>query len=125
MKSIVAILLLAISCAAQANNPGQSASSCVTAQADGKGHVTFSNRCGEKIFVMWCGDLTHSKQRCGDAPDGGFYTHTDNVPAGQSRTTAVRGRFNYAACKGSVGFGKKGFWTDEPNGSYRCLPSGR
>jgi hypothetical protein len=118
---LLAALLLAVTFHAQARNPGESASRCVTAQADGKGHVTFTNRCSEKIFVMWCGDLTHTKKRCGDAPDGGFYTHTGNVEAGQSYSTAVKGRFNYAACKGSVGFGKKGYWTDDPDGSYRCL----
>lgn len=122
VKVLLASLLFALPLAAQARNPGQSAQHCVHAQADGKGHVTFTNRCNEKVFVMWCGDLTHSKKRCGDAPDGGFYTHTDNVPAGQSRSTAVRGRFNYAACKGSVGFGKKGYWEDSPDGSYKCLP---
>jgi hypothetical protein len=125
LKVILAVVLLAISFAAQAKNPGESARRCVSAQPDGKGKVTFTNRCSEQIFVMWCGDLTYSKQRCGDAPDGGYYTHTDNVPAGQSRTTSVKGRFNYAACKGSVGFGKKGYWTDEPDGSYKCLPIGR
>jgi hypothetical protein len=118
---LLAALLLAVTFHAQARNPGESASRCVTAQADGKGHVTFTNRCSEKIFVMWCGDLTHTKKRCGDAPDGGFYTHTGNVEAGQSYSTAVKGRFNYAACKGSVGFGKKGYWTDDPDGSYRCV----
>ncbi len=125
MQVLLAVLLAALAGSVHAANPGESAARCVTAQPDGKGKVTFTNRCGEKIFVMWCGDLTYTKQRCGDAPDGGYYTHTDNVPAGESRTTAVKGRFNYAACKGSVGFGKKGYWVDEPDGSYKCLPIGR
>lgn len=116
-----AATLVALPSPAEARNPGESAQHCVSARSDGKGKVTFTNRCSEKVFVMWCGELTYSKQRCGDAPDGGYYTHTDNIPAGQSRTTSIKGRFSYAACKGSVGFGKKGFWQDWPDGRYRCL----
>jgi hypothetical protein len=121
LRFIVAIALVLASVHAQAGNSGVSAQGCVTARSEAVGKVTFTNRCGEKVFVMWCGELGHSRERCGDAPDRGYYTHTDNIPAGESRTTSIKGRYSFAACKGSVGFGKKGFWEDYPNGGYTCL----
>ncbi len=121
LKLFLAVLLLALSVNAQARNPGESAQRCVSASSDSKGKVTFENNCGEKVFVLWCGDLKYSKQRCGDGPKGGFYTHSNNIPAGGEVTTVVNGRYRYAACKGGISFGNDGEYDDNPDGSYRCL----
>ena len=121
MKTFIAVLLLAISFNAQAKNPGESAQRCVDASSS-NGKVTFTNNCGEKVFVIWCGDLTYSKKRCGDGPKGGFYTQSSNIDDGESKTTEIKGQYSYAACKGSISFGNDGEYEDNARGGYRCLP---
>jgi hypothetical protein len=112
---------VAVSCDAQAhNNPGEPAMQCVRTQgADGK--VIFSNICDQKIFIIYCGDLKYSKQRCGNGPNGGFYTHSRNLEPGQSYDEAIDGQYSFAACVGGISFGNDGEYTDEPNGNFTCL----
>lgn len=119
-KFILAIFLMALGIGAQAKNPGESAQHCVDASA-ANGKVTFTNTCSEKIFIIWCGDLTHSKKRCGDGPKGGFYTQSANIAPGENHSTAISGRYQYAACKGGISFGNDGEYQDTPSGGVRCL----
>jgi hypothetical protein len=120
MKTIFVVLLLAISFNAQAKNPGELATSCVDASSS-NGKVTFKNNCGVPVFVIWCGDLTYSKKRCGDGPKGAFYTQSTNINAGDKQTTDIKGQYNYAACKGSISFGNDGEYVDTPSGGIKCL----
>jgi hypothetical protein len=114
------IIFMAISFNAHAKNPGESAVSCVDARS-GDGKVTFRNTCNEQIFVIWCGDLKYTKKRCGDGPKGGFYTHSDNIGAGEEKEVAVDGNYRFAACKGGISFGNDGTYIDNPNGGFKCL----
>lgn len=113
------LLLMAFESHALAKNPGRSASACVRANGS-----TVTNNCSEKVFVIWCGDLKYSKKKCGDGPNGGFYTHSENLQPGQSKTLEIipGGTFKYASCIGSISFGNEGAYTDTSNGSYHCLP---
>lgn len=104
---------------AHTGNPGEDAQGCVEAHVSGD-QLTFSNKCGEKVFVIWCGALKYTKKRCGDGPSGGFYTQSDNLAVGAEKTTTIAGEFSYGACKGGIGFGSDEF-SDSPNGSYKCL----
>ena len=105
---------------AYAKNPGESAQSCVDASS-GNGKVTFTNNCGERVFVIWCGDLKYSQKRCGDGPRGGFYTQSVNIDAGGTSTADINGQYHYADCKGSISFGNDGEYEDNANGGFRCL----
>ena len=49
--------------------PGPDAQACVRASTAGE-DLTFHNQCGQMVFVVWCGDLRYSKQRCGEGPRG-------------------------------------------------------
>lgn len=119
LASIIFIILISFN--AHARNPGESAQNCVNASAKGDA-VTFKNNCGEKIFVIWCGELKYSKKRCGDGPKGGFYTHSFNMEAGAKRDeTIMKGAWWYAACKGGISFGNDGEYKDYPDGSVECL----
>lgn len=110
--------------AGAAGNPGRSAMECVTATRD-KDNVVFHNRCSFKIFVVWCGELKHSKKRCGDGPAGnGFYTHSNNVAPGATTRVYGAGAYRYAACEGGIGFDKEPI-QDQPDGSFACLPTGK
>ena len=71
MKTILAVLLLTISFNAQAKNPGESAQHCVDASSS-NGKITFTNNCDEKVFVIWCGDLTYTKNDVGMGQRVGF-----------------------------------------------------
>jgi hypothetical protein len=122
IKFATTMLLLALSFGAHAaRNPGESAQECVDVTKGAAGKVSFTNTCGEKIFVIWCGDLKYSKQRCGNGPKGGFYTHSANLAPGQSNDVAFDGRFSYAACKGGISFGNDGEYLDTPSGGIQCL----
>ena len=122
IKFATMILLLALSFGAHAaRNPGESAQECVDVSKGAAGKVTFSNSCGEKIFVIYCGDLKYSKQRCGNGPKGGFYTHSANLAPGQTNDAVFDGRFSYAACKGGISFGNDGEYIDNPSGGIQCL----
>ncbi|MBN1839453.1 MAG: hypothetical protein JW802_05355 [Campylobacterales bacterium] len=116
----VSLLMVAFTSQALAKNPGKSASSCVNVVG-----TTITNNCSQNVFVIWCGDLKYSSKRCGDGPNGGFYTHSDNFKPGQSKTLEVKpGKtYRYASCFGKISFGNNGMYTDSPNGSYRCLPN--
>ena len=116
---VAGLLLLAMGGVAEAKNPGKSADRCVTASG-----VTITNNCSEQVFILWCGDLKYSNQRCGDGPKGGFYTHSDNLRPGQSKELAIKpnGGYNYASCYGGISFGNDGEYRDYPNGNYDCLP---
>lgn len=116
---------------AHAKNPGQPASDCVVVGRGGTDNSTvkFSNRCGEKIFVIWCGQLKHTNKQCGEGPkdagkagkSAGFYTHSANIEPGGSTTMQAKGQFRYAACKGGISFGNDGEYTDDASGGFRCL----
>lgn len=104
-------------------NPGKSAMDCVSASREGK-DVKFSNSCGHKVFVVWCGDMQYSKSRCGDGPKGNsFYTHSNNISPNSSIYARAIGEYRYAACVGGIAFGKSGI-QDRPDGTFACLPSG-
>jgi hypothetical protein len=121
IKLATMTLLLALGVSAHARNPGESAQQCVDVTKGKAGKVTFRNTCGEKIFIVWCGDLKYSKQRCGNGPKGGFYTHSNNFAPGQSSDVVFDGRFSYAACKGGISFGNDGEYIDSPGGGIQCL----
>lgn len=127
----VALFVMAVNFSAYAKNPGVPASDCVVVSRGGSDNSTvkFSNRCNEKIFVIWCGNLKHTSKECGDGPkdvgkglkSAGFFTHSANIEAGGSTTTQVKGQFRYAACKGGISFGNDGEYTDDASGGFRCL----
>ena len=97
------------------------AQECVDVNKGAGGRITFTNTCDEKIFIVWCGDLKYSKQRCGNGPKGGFYTHSNNFAPGQSHDAVFDGRFSYGACKGGISFGNDGEYIDNPSGGIQCL----
>ncbi|MBE9515356.1 MAG: hypothetical protein IME93_00110 [Proteobacteria bacterium] len=105
-------------------NPGKSAMDCVRASTDGE-ELTFKNRCGKRIFVVWCGNLKYSKKRCGDGPKNSYYTKSANIDAYGKNSTLIKGRYQYAACVGRIGFGTKGIKASaNNNGSFRCERTG-
>ena len=108
---------------AAAAHPGKSAMDCVSAARD-KDDVVFTNNCGGKVFVVWCGEMKYTKKRCGDGPKGNsFYTHSNNIEAGKNiRASAIR-EYRYAACHGGIAFGKDEI-QDKPDGSFACIASG-
>lgn len=63
-------------------NPGESAMQCVDISKNKDGRTVFKNICSEQIFVLYCGELTSSKGRCGDGPKGGYYTHSKILEPG-------------------------------------------
>ncbi len=113
------VLLLSVAGIVEAKNPGIIADKCVNVRGG-----TVTNNCSDQVFVIWCGDLQYSNQRCGDGPKGGYFTHSDNLRPGQSKDLAVKsnGRFSYGACYGTISFGNSGEYRDYPNGNYDCLP---
>lgn len=120
LKNIVIGLTLSLCSTLSAYaNPGQDAKDCLTV-SNGEEKVIFHNACDEKIFVLWCGNLKYSNQRCGDGPDGGFYTHSNNLAPGQDYDIDVVGEYNYASCRGGIDFGNSKY-KDFPDGSYQCL----
>lgn len=92
--------------------------------------VVLTNNCSEQVFILWCGDLEFDRKGCGDGPSNegssGFYTHSTNLAAGQSNGIRLKhgGSYNYAACFGGIGFGNDGHYSDDPDGTFRCLPTG-
>ncbi|MBK8063342.1 MAG: hypothetical protein IPK29_04130 [Betaproteobacteria bacterium] len=117
--------LLATFCttAPAAGNPGKSAMECVSAARD-KNDVVFTNNCGSKVFVVWCGEMKYTKKRCGDGPSGNnFYTHSNNIEPGKSVRASAIQEYRYAACHGGIAFGKDEI-KDNPDGSFRCVPTG-
>ena len=120
--SLVLLILIASITSLWAGNPGKSAMNCIkTSQSGSK--FTFKNTCNYNIFVVWCGDLKYSKKRCGDGKGGRYYTHSNNIKPFDNRSADIEGKINFAACKGQIGFGRKGF-IDYPNGSYKCTKTG-
>ncbi|GAA0831181.1 MULTISPECIES: hypothetical protein [Marinomonas] len=110
---------------AQAANPGQSAERCldVSTNSNRSHNLIFKNRCSYQIFVVWCGDLKYSKKECGDGPRNTYYTQSANIRAyGEKATTLKsRGTYEYASCKGKIGFDSKGIeHSAYNNGRYRC-----
>jgi hypothetical protein len=106
--------------ASASGNSGQSAMECVSPSRD-KGDVVFKNTCNYKIFVVWCGEQKYTKKRCGDGPQGNsYYTHSDNVGPGADKRVSGIQEYKYAACEGSIGFGKSEI-KDSPDGSFRCV----
>jgi hypothetical protein len=106
---------------AYALDAGSDAQACVQSSQQANA-VQLVNGCGAKVFVLWCGELRHTKQRCGEGPKGGFYTHSANLAPGEARKIDVQGRIQWAACAGSIGFGNDRRFEDQGNGAYRCLP---
>lgn len=98
----------------------QGAGVCVDAAQSGD-KVVFSNRCNSNVYVLWCGALKYSKDRCGDGPKGVYHTHSANIEAGATKSIDVRGRIDYAACMGRIGFGNDRNYEDLGNGQIRCL----
>ena len=116
--SIVLAGILAFGNSAEAN-PGESASYCVDFSS-GTDSVIASNQCGQKVFIIYCGDLSYSNQRCGDGPDGGYYTHSHILQAGDTFAINVDGNISYGSCLGGISFGNEKF-NDDSSGGYRCL----
>ncbi|BEP92690.1 hypothetical protein GmRootA79_10740 [Acidovorax sp. A79] len=120
MKTIIAVVLLFVGISAHAKNPGESAMHCIEAKS-GNGEVIFVNNCGEKVFVIYCGDLKYAKKRCGDGSNGGYYTHSQNIAAGAEGKIHIQGRYRYFSCKGSIGFGNGGTYRETGTDSVECL----
>ena len=120
MKKIIAAFLLLLGFSAHAKNPGESAMHCVQA-LPGNGEVTIVNNCGEKVFVIYCGDLKYAKKRCGEGSNGGYYTHSQNIAAGTEGKIHVRGGYRYFSCKGAIGFGNGGTYRETSVDSVECL----
>lgn len=110
---------------ASAANPGRDAQQCVSVDAK-RGEVNFTNNCNEQIFILWCGDMKYSKERCGDGPKSSFFVFSNNLSPGRSSSIKIQdgGSYSWAACYGGISFGKEGY-EDYPDGSYKCLPTGR
>lgn len=89
--------------------------------------ATLTNTCNQQIFVIWCGDQKWSNKRCGDGPNGAFYTHLDNLFPGKSLSIVLNdnGTYQYGACTGGISFGNAGEYKDFPNGGYSCFKTGR
>jgi len=121
ISRVILLFFISFSLNLFAGNPGESAINCVSTSQKAD-NFTFKNNCGYKIFVLWCGDLKYSKKKCGDGK--GYYTQSQNIGAYDSDTTYVKGHIKYAACKGTIGFGRKGF-KDYPNGSYICTKTAK
>lgn len=94
---------------------------CVQFQVQ-HGKAQWRNDCGTPVFVIWCGALKYSHKTCGQGPLSGYFTHSTNLPAGQSSTSDVVGPVHYGVCPGSIGFGNDGPYEDLGEGRYRCLP---
>ncbi|MBK8188201.1 MAG: hypothetical protein IPK77_13640 [Cellvibrio sp.] len=129
MKKILALFIV-FSLQAYADNPGKSAHLCVTA---GEGNpqpngieIAVENDCGAPVFILYCGELEFSSDRCGDGPDGGYYTHSSNIDEGEETNFRIEdgGSYSFGACYGQISFVNGGTYTDEPNGRYTCLPTG-
>jgi hypothetical protein len=116
----VAAIALAFSSSSVMANPGTSASNCITFRTTGEKPV-FTNNCGEKAFVIYCGSLKYSKKKCGD--DGHFYNHSFNIGPGEAYNVEINGKINWGACLGSVSFGRDEF-SDSPDGSFKCIKRG-
>lgn len=101
-------------------NTGKSAMQCVSVNQV-KDDVQFTNTCDKQIFIVWCGDLKYTKQKCGDGPKGNsYYTHSNNIMPGQTISTSVTGQYKYAACEGGIAFGKDEI-QDRPDGGFTCI----
>ena len=80
MKVVLVLFLLLGSFSEQAlaENRGESAMDCLIvsdgAEQPSGVEIVFTNQCDEQIFMLWCGELQFSDRRCGDGPNGGFYT---------------------------------------------------
>ncbi|MFX4717343.1 hypothetical protein ABTB07_20790 [Acinetobacter baumannii] len=120
MKKFIVPFLLCAAFGAHAKNPGESAMHCVDARS-GNEEVTFSNNCGEKVFLIYCGDLKYSRKRCGDGPGGGYYTHSQNISPGEQGKIHVQGKYRYFSCKGSISFGNGGTYREIGTDSVECL----
>ncbi|MFI8619498.1 hypothetical protein ACIGBN_00845 [Marinomonas sp. NPDC078689] len=67
--------------------------------------------------------MKYSKKDCGDGPNNTYYTQSANIKAyGEKEVTLERGgSYEYASCKGKIGFGSKGIeHSAYDNGRYRC-----
>lgn len=82
--------------------------------------MIFRNNCGAKVFILWCGDLKYTRKKCGDGPNGGYYTYSDNIGAGKEVSANIAGRYSYNACMGSIGFDSAGYRNDA-SGGVTCL----
>jgi hypothetical protein len=120
MKKIIFAFLFCAAFNAHAKNPGESAMHCLEARA-GNEEVLFSNSCGEKVFLIYCGDLKYSRKRCGDGAGGGYYTHSQNISPGERGKIHVQGRYRYFSCKGSISFGNGGTYREIGTDSVECL----
>lgn len=120
LKTVFICLTMSLGAITTAHaNPGQDAKDCLST-TNGNEKVVFHNACDERIFVLWCGALKYSNKGCGDGPDGGFYTHSNNIDPGQDYEIDVTGEYNYASCRGGIDFGNSKY-KDFPDGSYQCL----
>ncbi|MRW93548.1 hypothetical protein GJ699_26505 [Duganella sp. FT80W] len=125
MRYIVCLLFCALFAGqAAAANPGKDAQQCVSVESK-RGEISLTNNCSEQIFILWCGDMKYSKERCGDGPNGSYYAFSNNLGPGRSSELRIRagGNYSWAACYGGISFGKEGY-EDYPDGSYKCLPTG-
>lgn len=132
MKVVLVLFLLLGGFSGQtlAENRGESAMDCLIvsdgAEQPSGVEIVFTNQCDEQIFMLWCGELQFSERRCGDGPNGGFYTQSDNLQANASNEIRIKAgtSYHYAACYGGISFGNSGEYTDNPDGGFVCLPTG-
>ena len=86
--------------------------------------VAINNRCGERVFVVWCSDgLAYSRERCGQGPRSGYFTHHATIEAGGSKTFEIgpNASYSYNGCKGEMSFGNQGEFRDSGTGQIECL----
>lgn len=86
--------------------------------------VAISNRCGEPVFVLWCSDgLAYSRERCGQGPRSGYFTHHATIEVGGSKTFEIgpNASYSYNGCKGTMSFGNQGEFRDSGTGQIECL----
>lgn len=101
-----------------AGNDGVPAGNCLSVSDQGD-EMSFSNSCGHRIFIIYCGDLTYSSLGCGNGPNGGYYTHSRNIDPGEVFLIDRDGQINYGGCSGGAGFGNAAY-DDNGDGSYSC-----
>lgn len=108
-------------------NPGRSAMLCVTSSikvGTDFDKVTFTNHCGKRVFVVYCGELKWSKKECKDGGNDTYYTHSVNIDEGKSSSADVRkgGVYQFASCYGRIGFGTKGIKHSALGfGTFKCM----
>jgi len=132
MKNIVSIILSAtlffvpFTGVSAAGNPGESAMGCLSISTEfvysGAMEVKFKNNCSYRIFVVYCGEPTYSKKRCGQKSF--YYSYSGNIDSGETHSSVAMkngSSYEYAACKGGISFGTDGIEApSSDDGDFRC-----